>query len=167
MIIISDYNRKLWPNMTVLSKMTGFVTGLGGAWAHTITHDISTQMVHCHPVKMGLTTEVKGSLCGILYSDSRMLLCIHERAIWLSLYSTSLPMCYCIHVKDGLPQLGFSEPQTFPPSTHVHVNMIQMWWPLIPKYVLCNKSLWLSFGWGISSHENLCPLHILMITIII
>lgn len=25
------------------------------------------------------------------------------------LYSTRLPMCYCIHVKDGLPQLGYKK----------------------------------------------------------
>lgn len=83
------------------TKMKGFVIGLGGAWAHTITHDISTQMVHCHPVKMGLTTEVNGSLPHVaLYSWASNL------AFTVQYQSA---MCYCIHVKDGLPQLGYKK----------------------------------------------------------
>lgn len=42
-----------------------------------------------------------------------MLLCIHGRAVQSGyqprhvLYSTTLPMCHCIHVKDKLPQLSY------------------------------------------------------------
>lgn len=56
MYIISTYSRKLY---LVLHSQESFVIGFG-KHEHTQTHDINAQTVHCQPVKMGLTTEVKG-----------------------------------------------------------------------------------------------------------
>lgn len=49
----------------------------------------------------------------ILYSNSHIVLLGELFSLVFNrrhvLYSTSLPMCYCIHVKDGLPQLGYKK----------------------------------------------------------
>lgn len=81
-------------------------------------------MEHCRLVKMGLTAEVKGCVFSERHPVFRRN--VENR--------TSLPMCHCLHVKDGLPQLGDKKthqwraktaprpskrtatgPQTFPP----------------------------------------------------
>lgn len=91
--------------------------GLGEAWAHAVIHDINAQMVHCHTVNMGLTAEVKGCVfnewhpvfrqgaCCFVFMSELFSLVFRRHA----LYSTSLPMCYCVHVKDWVPQLGYKK----------------------------------------------------------
>ncbi len=73
--------------------------------------------MHCQPVKMGLTAEVKGCVFNGWHPAYRRLrVALYSWAkcsVWFDrrreLYSNSLPMCYCVHVKDGLPQLGYKK----------------------------------------------------------
>lgn len=121
-------------------------------------------MVHCCPVKMGLTTEVKGCVFsewhpvfrqphGAFYSWGEQHSLVINRCC--ALYSTSLPMCHCIHAKDRLSQLGTEKKkktfahqwkdmnsmpcsasqrvprvgriQTFPPCLHVSEAFMCVW----------------------------------------
>lgn len=73
-------------------------------------------MVHCRLVKMGLTAEVKGCVFSerhpvfrrphVAFVFTGELGFFNRRHVQ---YSTSLPMCHCIRVKDGLPQLGYKK----------------------------------------------------------